>query len=154
MHRLSLLFSSACSLNPPFSPPLPTNGSGDQGDQLGAGRGAGRAGRMSRLCTLHGLSVSLRPTPRLNILSPCPEGKAAAWSSAVHSSCVHSGSVGDKVGSSVSASSLAHGLFHGCGLLRSWGLWDCCSWKELPGMGGVCIEGMGKRAALTVQEHC
>lgn len=38
MHRLSLLFSSACPLNPPFSPPLPTNGSGDQGDQLGAGR--------------------------------------------------------------------------------------------------------------------
>lgn len=62
---------------------------------------------MSRLCTLHGLSVSLRPTPRLNILSPCPEGKAAAWSSAVHSSCVHSGSMGDKVGPSVSASSLA-----------------------------------------------
>lgn len=30
-------------LNPPLLSPLPTNWSGDQGDQLGAGRGAGRA---------------------------------------------------------------------------------------------------------------
>lgn len=29
--------------NPPLLSPLPTNGSGDQGDQLGAGRGVGWA---------------------------------------------------------------------------------------------------------------
>lgn len=83
-------------LTHPFSSPLPTNGSGDQGDQLGAGRGAGRAGRMIRLCTLHGPPLSLRPTPCRSVLSPCAGGEGRS----VELSCglAPSGLVGDKAG--------------------------------------------------------
>lgn len=60
---------------------------------------------------------------------------------------------GTKWKPSVSTSSLVHGLLHGCGLLESWGLWDCWNWKEMPGDVRVCVEGMGKRAVCTVQGH-
>lgn len=64
-------------LNPPLLSPLPTNGSGDQGDQLGAGRGRGAGrGSMNRLCTLHGRPSLSEPRPRRNIPLP-PRGGAA-----------------------------------------------------------------------------
>lgn len=99
-------------LTHPFSPPLPTNGSGDQGDQLGAGRGAGRAGRMSRLCTLAAWSFCFSAPHPSSEHSKSPPGRGrlqrvaqlfivlvfiVAW-------------WGTKWKPSVSTSSLVHGL--------------------------------------------
>lgn len=72
--------------NPPLLSPLPTNWSGDQGDQLGAGRGRGAgSGRMNRLCTLHGRPSfsEPRPSPRRSIPSSPREGGAARSSALV-----------------------------------------------------------------------
>lgn len=143
----------------PFCPPLPvplTRPSlplfpltGQETKEISWEQVGRRAGCcMNNLCTLHGLSLSPRPTLCQNILSPCPGGEGCS----LELSCglVPSGLVGDKMEPSVSTSSLVHGSFHGCGLFGSWELCDCWTRREPPGSDGFVL-GLGKSQRLKCQ---